>query len=543
MAAAHAAAVQKFTTRCDSLEDTNKKTSDALAEMTIVRNDAEERATAVGVTLRASQADALALRLRMDEFQAAHAAGLKEQSARYDALQLVRKELCDALAQMTVGRKDAEGRAVVVGESLMGKEAETVALGIRIAQLTAQNECLSSHLSAANTRLGGLQGNISQLSLQDSEKDQLLVKGERERRKLHNQLDELRGNIRVYCRVRPNFGAGVAPAQIEYPDKLDHRLLEIKQGRDNATSTGRQEKALKFNFDTVFPPETTQQDVFERVGPLVDSVLDGYKVCVFAYGQTGSGKTHTMEGGPDEGSQGLIPRAIAQLFESAEKLKTSYSWSFTVSCTYVEIYNDDIRDLLTDSDAVLEHGETKHEIRHEGKSDTTVTGVREMTVHAPCDVQEVLTIAGKNRSTARTKLNDRSSRSHSVFTMKMDGVNTMIGTKTSGVLCLIDLAGSERPVESGATGSRFKEAVAINKSLSHLGDVIAALGSENGHIPFRNCKLTYLLQNYLGGDACKMLMLVNVSPAEDHVCESVSSLRFAAKVNSTVIGTAKKRIS
>jgi len=413
--------------------------------------------------------------------------------------------------------------------------------------VTAERDKLREQVIAANARLIASQGSLSLLSASDKEKDELLVKGERERRKLLNQIEEMRGNIRVYCRVRPTAEGTPPPSHIDFPDKLDHRQIDVKVIKDNVTGVKKEEKPMSFKFDTVFEPATTQEQVFERVGPLVESVVDGYKVCVFAYGQTGSGKTHTMEGSP--GSPGLIPRAIQQIFDSAEALQQQYSWSFTVTCTYVEIYNDIIRDLLTDNDeytrAVCDNGEVKHEIRHEGKTDTTITGVRSVTVTLPMQVQEVLTVAAKNRSTAKTKLNERSSRSHSVFTMKVEGYNKMLGTKTLGVLCLIDLAGSERVSDSGVQGKQFKEAVAINKSLSHLGDVITALGKEGGteanHVPFRNCKLTYMLQNYLGGDVSKMLMLVNVSPSEDHTQESISSLRFAQKVNSTVIGTAKKR--
>ena len=139
-------------------------------------------------------------------------------------------------------------------------------------------------------------------------------------------------------------------------------------------------------------------------------------------------------------------------------------------------------------------------------------------------------------------MNERSSRSHCVFTMKIEGQNELIKQKSTGTLCLVDLAGSERVSESGAEGQQFKEAVAINMSLTRLGDCIQALGSKSQHVSWRSNKLTYLLQNYLAGEGAKMLMFVMVSNKEEHTSESLNSLRFASKVNNTHIGTAKKRV-
>eukprot|EP00760_Papus_ankaliazontas_P005535 PhM_4_TR12643/c0_g1_i1/m.58534/K10405/KIFC1; kinesin family member C1 len=489
----------------------------------------------------------------MDDTKAGYEKLIRESTLEYEKkiahLEAKMEEMCAAHA------REISGKESVLSENSM----KNVDLANKIAALTAQCAAkedminsLRGNLQGATMDMSSLQG---ALSCKEREMAEMLAKGERERRKLLNQIEELRGNIRVYCRVRPTFDPNTAVAQIDFPDALDHREIVVRQTRENATSTGKSEKPQNFKYDYVFGPDTTQSEVFDQVSPLVESVLDGYKVCVFAYGQTGSGKTHTMEGRDGE-LQGIIPRSIVRLFESAQSLAAEHKWNFTVSCTYIEIYNDVIRDLLADSDeyhrAVCDGGDVKHEIRHEGKQDTYVTGVRSVVVQESYQVQELLRTAAKNRSTARTKLNERSSRSHSVFTLKFEGVNPLLGQKTLGVLCLIDLAGSERVVESGAIGnaSRMKEAVSINQSLSHLGNVISALGESNakdgtnsaGHIPFRNCKLTYLLQNYLGGEGSKTLMFVNVSPQEDHVSETANSLRFAAKVNNTVIGTAKKRI-
>ncbi|KNH09475.1 C-terminal kinesin/UFD1-like protein CDC48 co-factor [Perkinsela sp. CCAP 1560/4] len=414
-------------------------------------------------------------------------------------------------------------------------------------------ETLKNSVRDARNVIGTTQGSLTTASEREKAKDILILEGERARRKLLVQMEEMKGNIRVYCRVRPLLGA-TNRAQISFPDHIDHRIIEILQKKNNATSTIMIEKPLPFKFDRVFDLGTPQEKVFENIESLVESAVDGYRVCILAYGQTGSGKTHTMEGTLEQ--PGVIPRAFEKIFEAVDHLTTNFEWEFSFTCTYIEIYNDIIRDLLVDSEdyrkAVIDHSEIKHEIRHDGKTDTSVTGVRVVSVHHPYEVEDILKTAKKNRTTARTKLNERSSRSHSVFTVKIDGKNAKINQTTHGVLCLIDLAGSERVADSGALGVHFKEAVNINRSLSHLGDVIAALGArekssdsavESSHIPFRNCKLTYLLQNFLGGEGSKVLLLVNVSPVEEHIQETISSLRFAAKVNSTSIGAAKKRNS
>ena len=417
-------------------------------------------------------------------------------------------------------------------------------------------ESLKNSISDAKSMLGSTQGSLTYATEREKAKDLLILEGERARRKLLVQIEEMKGNIRVYCRVRPLLGDKVR-AQISLTDDIDHRTIELVQLKTNATSTGTVEKPINFKYDYVYGPNAAQEQVFQNIEPLIESAVDGYRVCILAYGQTGSGKTYTMEGTFE--NQGVIPRSFSKICEAANILSERFEWSFEFSCTYVEIYNDVIRDLLLDSEdyrrAIIDRNEVKHEIRHDGKNDTTITGVSVVSIRNYGDFNQILQTAHKNRTTARTKLNERSSRSHSVFTIKIEGFNPKLQQRTHGILCLIDLAGSERVSESGALGLQLKEAVNINRSLSHLGDVIAALGqrekresltdncTDSHHIPFRNCKLTYLLQNYLGGEGSKVLLLVNISSAEEHVSETLSSLRFASKVNSTSIGTAKKKMS
>lgn len=373
----------------------------------------------------------------------------------------------------------------------------------------------------------------------------ILFLAETMRRKLHNQVQELKGNIRVFCRIRPlssaeipqSSNADVEMRHFQITRKLDDPdELCLVQPVESATGQAST-KNFPFAFDRVFGPHSTQSDVFDEISQLVQSALDGYRVCIFAYGQTGSGKTFTMEGSQDrEELLGMIPRAVLQVFTTASDLNRDKKWQFSFEASYLEIYNESIRDLLGNG----EDGAGKHEIRHlPNTTKTIVTDLTTVPVETPESVLALLKKAGHNRAVAETLCNDRSSRSHSVFMLKIVGSNPVTGENIEGLLNLIDLAGSERLSQSGSTGDRLKETQAINKSLSSLGDVIAALASKESHIPYRNSKLTYLLQNSLGGNS-KTLMFVNVSPSMANFHETLCSLRFATKVNSCQIGTARR---
>ena len=309
-------------------------------------------------------------------------------------------------------------------------------------------------------------------------------------------------------------------------------------------------KTYNFDFDRVFRPFSNQQCVFNEISQLVQSALDGYKVCIFAYGQTGSGKTFTMEGPSfnkyDE-NRGMIPRSVEKIFEHQERLKEK-GWQYQCKATYLEIYNEKIRDLLVKrNENEIEYLELHQKKCNNGgqkqKIEVYVEGLTEVQVSSSQNVYPLLALASRNRSVGRTDCNERSSRSHSVFQLFLNGRNSITGQSTFGVLNLIDLAGSERLKKSNAKGVQLKETQNINKSLSCLGDVIAALSSKKGrsHIPYRNSKLTYLLMNYFGGDA-KTLMFVNLIDSMDKLYESLCSLRFAAKVNDCQIGVAKRTV-
>lgn len=306
------------------------------------------------------------------------------------------------------------------------------------------------------------------------------------RRKLHNQVQELKGNIRVFCRVRPSLNSEPASeiTPMQYPDQSDDAKEINVMGPEEKSSLGSViRKNNTFSFDRVFGPNTQNGEVFDEISQLVQSALDGYNVCIFCYGQTGSGKTYTMSS-----EDGMIPRAVHQIYETAQSLEEK-GWRYKMAGNFVEVYNENLNDLLGNPD---ELDKKKHDIRHDmQRGKTTITDITTVDLDSPEMVESILKHAAANRSVAATKANERSSRSHSVFILKLIGENHITGERSEGTLNLVDLAGSERLSHSGATGERLKETQNINRSLSSLGDVIAALGQgkEGGHIPYRNSKV------------------------------------------------------
>ncbi|KAJ1287343.1 hypothetical protein BS78_02G002800 [Paspalum vaginatum] len=363
------------------------------------------------------------------------------------------------------------------------------------------------------------------------EAEQQILDGEKLRKKLHNTILELKGNIRVFCRVRPLLSN--ESGAVSYPKSGENlgRGIELIH---NA-------QAYSFTFDKVFDQSASQEDVFIEISQLVQSALDGYKVCIFAYGQTGSGKTYTMMGNPElDDQKGLIPRSLEQIFQASQSLN-SQGWKYKMQASMLEIYNETIRDLLVMNRITAQDGgSSKYNIKHDANGNTNVSDLTVVDVTSINEVSSLLRRAAQSRSVGRTQMNEESSRSHCVFTLRIFGVNEGTDQQVQGVLNLIDLAGSERLNKSGATGDRLKETQAINKSLSCLSDVIFSIAKKDEHVPFRNSKLTYLLQPCLGGDS-KTLMFVNLSPEVSSTGESICSLRFAARVNSCEIGIPRRQ--
>ncbi|ONK66812.1 uncharacterized protein A4U43_C06F12230 [Asparagus officinalis] len=313
-----------------------------------------------------------------------------------------------------------------------------------------------------------------------------------ENRKLFNEVQELKGNIRVYCRIRPFLsGENRKSTTIDYIGENGELLLvnPFKQGKDGNHS---------FKFNRVFGPAATQEEIFLDIQPLIRSVLDGYNVCIFAYGQTGSGKTYTMTG-PNLSTKedwGVNYRALNDLFNISRIMNSSQPNGLAVP------------------DASLH------------------------LVNSTSDVLELMQIGLANRAVGATALNERSSRSHSIVTVHVRGADLKTGATLRSSLNLVDLAGSERVDRSEVTGDRLREAQHINKSLSALGDVIFALSQKSSHVPYRNSKLTQVLQSSLGGQA-KTLMFVQINPDVKSYSETFSTLKFAERVSGVELGAAR----
>ncbi|KAK3022736.1 hypothetical protein RJ639_045601 [Escallonia herrerae] len=382
------------------------------------------------------------------------------------------------------------------------------------------HECADS-IPELNKMILGVQALVAQC-------EDLKVKYSEEqakRRKLHNQVEEAKGNIRVFCRCRP---LSKAEASAGYSTVADFDAA--KDGELGFLSSGLTKKTFK--FDRVYTPKDDQVDVFADASPMATSVLDGYNVCIFAYGQTGTGKTFTMEG--TEENRGVNYRTLEELFRIAKERTETFTYNISVSV--LEVYNEQIRDLLATSPS-----SKKLEIKQASEGSHHIPGIVEAKVENIKEVWTVLQAGSSARAVGSNNVNEHSSRSHCMLCITVKAKNLMNGECTKSKLWLVDLAGSERLAKTDVQGDRLKEAQNINRSLSALGDVISALATKNSHIPYRNSKLTHLLQDSLGGDS-KTLMFVQISPSENDLNETLSSLNFATRVRGVELGPARKQV-
>ncbi|KAL8028869.1 hypothetical protein ABFX02_14G189700 [Erythranthe guttata] len=347
-----------------------------------------------------------------------------------------------------------------------------------------------------------------------------------ERKKLYNEVIELKGNIRVFCRCRPMKQDEIA--------KGSTSVVDFDSSQENELQIISSDSSKKqFKFDHVFKPDDNQEDVFVQTLPIVTSVLDGYNVCIFAYGQTGTGKTYTMEGTPD--NRGVNYRTLEELFRISKERSGIMRYELLVSM--LEVYNEKIRDLLVDNS---NQPAKKLEIKQSAEGTQEVPGLVEARVYGIDEVWALLKSGSQARSVGSTNANELSSRSHCLLRVSVVGENLINGQRARSHLWLVDLAGSERVGRIEVEGERLKESQFINKSLSALGDVIAALASKTSHVPYRNSKLTHMLQSSLGGD-CKTLMFVQISPNMTDFGETLCSLNFASRVRGVEHGPARKQ--
>ncbi|KAM7218291.1 P-loop containing nucleoside triphosphate hydrolase protein [Rhypophila decipiens] len=443
------------------------------------------------------------------------------------------REVQNMRSQVEALQGDLDREQTIKGtlqQQIVEMSATNMTLDGRNRALQAQIDFLESDSQQQSTSFAQMEARLQDALRAAEETRQKLIKEETERRVLFNKYQELKGNIRVMCRVRPVLDETEGnEAQILFPDLKTSTQIDVTGPEERSSLGTISRRVVPFEFDRVFSPNVHNEEVFGEISQLVQSALDGFNVCIFCYGQTGSGKTYTMSS-----TDGMIPRATHMIYDTITQLKEK-SWTYTMEGSFVEVYNEDLNDLLTPA------GESKKklEIRHDdAKKQTTVLNCKTVALDSADKVEMMLKQAQNNRSVAATKANERSSRSHSVFILKLVGENSATQERCEGTLNLVDLAGSERLKHSQAEGDRMKETQNINKSLACLGDVIEALGRGSAHIPYRNSKLTHLLQYSLGGNS-KTLMFVMVSPLEAHLKETLTSLRFATKVHNTHIGTAK----
>lgn len=321
-------------------------------------------------------------------------------------------------------------------------------------------------------------------------------------------------NIKVVCRFRPQNKLEIKEGGVP--------IIDIDEEGTNLSLKGKDFQG-SFAFDKVFGMDTPQKDVFEySIKTIVDDVTAGYNGTVFAYGQTGSGKTFTMMGADidDENTKGIIPRIVGQIFDSI--MAAPSNLEFTVKVSYMEIYMEKVRDLLNPSHDNL----AIHEDKTKG---VYVKDLLEVYVGSSEEVYEVMRRGSNNRVVAYTNMNAESSRSHSIVVVTITQKNVDTGAAKSGKLYLVDLAGSEKVGKTGASGQTLEEAKKINKSLTALGMVINALtDGKSSHVPYRDSKLTRILQESLGGNS-RTTLIINCSPSSYNEAETLSTLRFGMR--------------
>ncbi|XP_032412529.1 kinesin heavy chain [Xiphophorus hellerii] len=321
-------------------------------------------------------------------------------------------------------------------------------------------------------------------------------------------VDAAECGVKVMCRFRP-----LNEAEITRGDKYIPKFKED----DTVVITGK-----PYVFDRILPPNTTQEQVYEQCAKqIVKDVLGGYNGTIFAYGQTSSGKTHTMEGKlHDPQLMGIIPRIAQDIFDHIYSMDENLEFHIKVS--YFEIYLDKIRDLLDVSKTNLAVHEDKNRVPY-------VKGCTERFVSSPEEVMDIIDEGKANRHVAVTNMNEHSSRSHSIFLINIKQENVETEKKLSGKLYLVDLAGSEKVSKTGAEGSVLDEAKNINKSLSALGNVISALAEgTKTHVPYRDSKMTRILQDSLGGN-CRTTIIICCSPSVYNEAETKSTLMFGQR--------------
>ena len=342
----------------------------------------------------------------------------------------------------------------------------------------------------------------------------------------------LNETIQIFLRLRPCRNGSYKHDHIEINSSL--RSVEVKVPIKEEGYVNNTIRKHTFKFDKIFDCATTQDQIFDEVAKdVIDSAIDGYNGTIFAYGQTGSGKTYTITGGVESISmRGIIPRALSYIFEETKK-RTLYTWKVYIS--YLEIYNNDGYDLLSDTGA----GGTQRRFELESlprvrirENQSRQLILTNLSIHEIDNFQEgmaLLMLGDDNRVVAETPKNDASTRSHCLFMIQIESQKIGEDLKTLSKLHIVDLSGSEKPFKTNLSGIRMTEALNINVSLFYLEQVIIEINNKSSYIPYRNSMMTMCLRDSLGGN-CKTRMIANLSADFDDVLESLSTCRFAQRV-------------
>ncbi|KAJ6427888.1 hypothetical protein OIU84_023316 [Salix udensis] len=347
------------------------------------------------------------------------------------------------------------------------------------------------------------------------------------RRQILHEFLDLKGNIRVFCRIRPITGG----------ENFGHLRPVVASNSNEVVLKLMDNKTKSYNFDQVFHPGSSQDQVFTEVEPIIKSVIDGYNACIFAYGQTGTGKTFTMEGSAD--TPGIVPRAIEALFKQA----VDCNHAFLISFSMLEIYMGNLKDLLVPKPTkVTDPMAPCLSIQADPKGEIVIGNLVAIEVNDFNQALRLYRLGCRLRTTASTNSNLTSSRSHCMIRVAITCFDAAERRRETNKLWLVDLGGSERVLKTKASGKRLDEGKAINLSLSALGDVISSLQRKRHHIPYRNSKLTQVLKDSLGDDS-KTIMLVHVSPKEEDLCETICSLNFATRAKSVHLGNEDTTVS
>eukprot|EP00931_Biecheleriopsis_adriatica_P019055 TRINITY_DN13107_c1_g2_i1.p1 TRINITY_DN13107_c1_g2~~TRINITY_DN13107_c1_g2_i1.p1 ORF type:complete len:1365 (-),score=418.25 TRINITY_DN13107_c1_g2_i1:57-4115(-) len=434
------------------------------------------------------------------------------------SLRLAKLEADDKCAQLQVDYQQAEN---AVNAKALQLEAQLQDIELQHSQAIDQAhsdlETCQKRAEAAEAQALSMQPAVDRLTAQLTQLQAQFMEEQLIRKKYHNQIQDMKGNIRVFCRFRPLVPKEQQNGDANVLRKVDAFTVDLQRPAPHNDSR-------KFDFDSVFAGSSTQEEIFSDCRDLVQSAVDGYNVTIFAYGQTGAGKTHTMYG--NSADPGLAPRSIDSLFAVIDREQKRGQKTFRVKAYMIELYKQDIIDLLIDSKQREQKSlQVKKDV---GRGIMFVEGVSERQISSPEELKAVLAEGERRRHTGSTKMNASSSRSHLLLSIIIEASVKDTEQVIYGKITLCDLAGSERPKKSDVSGDQLKEAIEINKSLTALGDVIEALSKGNKNIPYRNHKLTMLMQDSLGGSA-KTLMFVNCSPASSNCEETLMSLKWATR--------------